>query len=191
MSSTLGLANVRVMTTLLFQAAGHAGYLVGGPALSGRAARHYCRLAHLEPDAGPAPARALPRHRRGADSGRTLEGRAPRALLPARVVMAVFRGKMLGALRWAFARDAVGCQRPCVPSSFSIFNRLGHAQKTPGMHIRERYRHGAGGHVSRAVPAGGPIKNARLVAYDGDCVTFTYRTRQGEADAGPMPLPNG
>ena len=35
---------------------------------------------------------------------------------------------------------------------------------------------------------GGPLKNARLVAYDGDCVTFTSRARQEEADAGP-PLP--
>ena len=35
---------------------------------------------------------------------------------------------------------------------------------------------------------GGPIKNARLVAYDGDCVTFTYRARQEEADAEPASL---
>jgi len=32
---------------------------------------------------------------------------------------------------------------------------------------------------------GGPIKNARLVAYDGARVTFTYRARHEEADAGP------
>ena len=32
---------------------------------------------------------------------------------------------------------------------------------------------------------GGPIKNARLVAYDGARVTFTYRARQEEANAGP------
>jgi hypothetical protein len=31
---------------------------------------------------------------------------------------------------------------------------------------------------------GGPIKNARLVASDGDCVTFTWRARQEEADSG-------
>jgi len=31
---------------------------------------------------------------------------------------------------------------------------------------------------------GGPLKNARLVAYDGERVTFTYRARQEEADAG-------
>ena len=31
---------------------------------------------------------------------------------------------------------------------------------------------------------GGPLKNARLVAWDGDRVTFTYRARQEEGDAG-------
>ena len=32
---------------------------------------------------------------------------------------------------------------------------------------------------------GGPLKNGRLVAYDGAHVTFTYRARQEEADARP------
>jgi putative transposase len=35
---------------------------------------------------------------------------------------------------------------------------------------------------------GGPLKNARLVAWDGERVTFTYRPRQEEADGGrPSP----
>jgi Putative transposase len=51
--------------------------------------------------------------------------------------------------------------------------------------IMERYRHGAGGvtYLARYL-RGGPIKNARLGAYDGARVTFTYRARQEEADAG-------
>jgi hypothetical protein len=54
----------------------------------------------------------------------------------------------------------------------------------------ERYRHGAGvvTYLARDL-RGGPLKNARLVAYDGDCVTFTYRARQEEADAGPASPP--
>ena len=32
---------------------------------------------------------------------------------------------------------------------------------------------------------GGPLKNARRVAYDGERVPFTSRARQEEADAGP------
>ena len=43
---------------------------------------------------------------------------------------------------------------------------------------------GPGGDVSGPLSAGGLLKNARLVAYDGDCVTFTSRARQEEADAG-------
>jgi hypothetical protein len=74
------------------------------------------------------------------------------------------------------------------PQQFlNLLNRLGHAQKTPwNVHIRERYRHGAGvvTYLARYL-RGGPIKNVRLVAYDGDCVTFTYRARQEEADARP------
>ena len=55
----------------------------------------------------------------------------------------------------------------------------------------ERADHGAlsprgrGGDLSGTVSVGGPIKNARLVAWDGDRVTFTYRARQEEAEAGP------
>jgi hypothetical protein len=109
-------------------------------------------------------------------------------LLPARVVMAVFRGKMLGALRQAFARDVLVLPETMRPQQFfNLLNRLGHAQKTPwNVHIRERYRHGAGvvTYLARYL-RGGPIKNARLVAWDGDRVTFTYRARQEDAEVGP------
>ena len=53
----------------------------------------------------------------------------------------------------------------------------------------ERYRHGAGvvTYLARYL-RGGPIKNARLVAWDGDRVPFTCRARQEEADGGsPAP----
>jgi hypothetical protein len=74
------------------------------------------------------------------------------------------------------------------PQQFlNLLNRLGHAQKTPwNVHIRERYRHGAGvvAYLARYL-RGGPIKNGRLVAYDGDCVTFTYRARQKGVNAEP------
>src|SRR4029434_4019016 len=54
----------------------------------------------------------------------------------------------------------------------------------------ERYRHGAGvvTYLARYL-RGGPIKNARLMAWDGARVTFTYRARQEEADAGPTSPP--
>ena len=57
------------------------------------------------------------------------------------------------------------------------------------MHIRERYRHGAGVVTSLARSLrGGPLKNARLVACDGDCVTLLHRARQEEADSGSPAL---
>jgi hypothetical protein len=101
--------------------------------------------------------------------------------------MAVFRGKMLSALRRAFAQDVLVLPEAMRPQQLlNLLNRLGHAQKTPwNVHIRERYRHGAGvvTYLARYL-RGGPIKNARLVAYDGACVTFTYRARQEEANVG-------
>jgi hypothetical protein len=109
-------------------------------------------------------------------------------LLPARVVMAVFRGKLLAALRQAFARGTLGLPEAMRPQQFlNLLTRLGHLTKTKwNVRIMERYAHGAGVvmYLARYL-RGGPIKNARLVAYDGACVTFTYRARQEEADAGP------
>jgi hypothetical protein len=108
-------------------------------------------------------------------------------LLPVRVVMAVFRGKMLDALRRALDRDALVLPAGLRPQQWrNLFNRLGHAQKTPwNVHMRERYGHGAGvvTYLARYL-RGGPLKNARLVAWDGERVTFTYRTRADEQASG-------
>ncbi len=106
-------------------------------------------------------------------------------LLPARVVMAVFRGKMLDALRQALARAALALPEGMPPQQLrQLLLRLGHPRKTPwNVHIRERYRHGAGvvTYLARYL-RGGPMKNARLVAYDGARVTFRCRARPEEAE---------
>jgi len=111
-------------------------------------------------------------------------------LLPVRVVMAVFRGKMLDAIRRACARDELVLPEAMRPQQFlNRLNRLGHAQTTPwNVHIRERYRHGAGvvTYLARYL-RGGPLKNARLVAWDGDRVTFTYRASAAEQASGAAP----
>jgi hypothetical protein len=185
----LWLTNVSVMTTLLFQAVhdtlrtllADPKYLGAQPGIL--AALHtWSQTLMLHPHV----------HCLVTGGGRTSDGawKAVRNgfLLPARVIMAVFRGKLLDALRRAFAQDALVLPEAMRPQQFlNLLNRLGHAQKTPwNVHIRERYRHGTGvvTYLARYL-RGGPIKNARLVAYDGDCVTFTYRARQEEADAGP------
>ena len=112
-------------------------------------------------------------------------------LLPARVIMAVFRGKMLDAIRQACARGTLALPEPMRPQQFvNLLNRLGHPRKTQwNVRIMERYRHGAGvvTYLARYL-RGGPLKNGRLVAYDGDCVTFTYRARHEAVDAGSASL---
>ena len=68
----------------------------------------------------------------------------------------------------------------------NLLNRLGHPTQTR-WHVRimERYAYGAGVVTSLArYLRGGPLKNARLVAWDGAHVTFTYRTRAQEYTSG-------
>src|SRR2546427_916441 len=67
-------------------------------------------------------------------------------LLPARVVMAVFRGKMLAAIRHALACGALTLPEPMGPQQLlNLLNRLGHPRKTKrNARTMERYRHGAG-----------------------------------------------
>lgn len=106
-------------------------------------------------------------------------------LLPVRVVMAVFRGKLLAAIRHGLAREELVLPAGLALQRFlNLLNRLGHPRKTKwNVHIRERYRHGAGVVTSLArYLRGAPLKNTRLVAYDGARVTFTCRPRQEEAD---------
>jgi Putative transposase/Transposase zinc-binding domain len=109
-------------------------------------------------------------------------------LLPARVVMAVFRGKMVDAIRRTLARGEFALPEPMGPQQLlNLLNRLGHPRKTKwNVRIMERYRHGAGvvTYLARYL-RGGPIKNARLVAFDGARVTFLHRTRQ-EGTAAPQ-----
>jgi len=142
----LWLANVPMMTTLLFQAVhdtlctllADPTYLGAQPGII--AALHtWSQTLVLHPHV----------HCLVTGGGRTPDGHWKAVhngfLLPARVVMAVFRGKMLGALRRAFARDAFVLPEAMRPQQFlNLLHRLGHAQKTPwNVHIRERYRHGA------------------------------------------------
>jgi hypothetical protein len=185
----LWLANVPVMTTLLFQAVRDTLYdLLADPTYLGAqpgiiAALHtWSQTLVLHPHV----------HCLVTGGGLTPTGQwvAVRNgfLLPARVVMAVFRGKMLAAIRQALAREALVLPEAVRPHQvLNLLNRLGHPRKTPwNVWIMERYRHGAGvvTYLARYL-RGGPIKHARLVAWDGERVTFTYRARQEDADARP------
>ena len=189
----LWLANVPVMTTLLFQAVRDTlGTLLADPKYLGAqpgilAALHtWSQTLVLHPHV----------HCLVTGGGLTAAGdwKAVRNgfLLPARVVMAVFRGKMLAAIRHALACEALTLPEPMGPQQLlNLLNRLGHPRKTKwNVRIMERYRHGAGvvTYLARYL-RGGPIKNSRLVAYDGDRVTFTCRARPEEANVGSASPP--
>ena len=107
-------------------------------------------------------------------------------LLPTRVVMAVFRGKMVAAIRQTFTRGALALPELMRPQQLlNLLHRLGHPTKTKwNVRIMERYAHGTGvvTYLARSL-RGGPLKKARLVAWDGDRVTFTSRARQEDADS--------
>src|SRR2546422_1736016 len=155
----LWLANVSVMTTLLFQAVhdtlrtllADPKYLGAQPGII--AALHtWSQTLVLHPHV----------HCLVTGGGVTPDGhwKAVRHgfLLPARVVMAVFRGKMLGALRRAFAQDALGLPEAMRPQQFlHLLNRLCHPTKTSwNVHIMERYAPGAGAvtHFARSLIGG-------------------------------------
>jgi hypothetical protein len=95
-------------------------------------------------------------------------------LLPAAVVRSLFRGKVLGALEelWLSGQlqlpsrlDAEGVRRVLVEAARQKWN----------IRIAERYAHGCGvmKYLARYV-RGGPIKDQRFVAFDGQQVTFRY-----------------
>ncbi|MBM3224028.1 MAG: transposase [Candidatus Tectomicrobia bacterium] len=187
----LGLANVPLLTTLLFQAVRDTlcPFLVDPKYLGAQPGI----IAALQ-----TWSQTLVRHPHGhcvvTGGGLTPTGQwvAVRngLLLPARVVMAVFRGTMLDAIRRAFARDTLGLPETMRPQPWrNLLNRLGRPKNTPwNVRIMARYRHGAGvvTYLARDL-RGGPLKHARLVAWDGVRVTFRSRARQeGGGDKGPV-----
>ncbi len=114
-------------------------------------------------------------------------------LLPMRVVMALFRGKLLAALRQGVAHGTltlpVGQRQQHVES---LLNKLG--RQKWNVHIRERYASGQGVLIYLArYLRGGPLSNRRLHACDGQEVVFGYEERVkgpgGQAKHRTMHLP--
>jgi hypothetical protein len=105
-------------------------------------------------------------------------------LLPVAVVRSLFRGKVLGAIEelWLSGRLQVpphleedGVRRVLVEAARPKWN----------IRIAERYPHGRGvmKYLARYV-RGGPIKDHRLVAFDGEQVTFRYGNHRDLDDQG-------
>ena len=99
-------------------------------------------------------------------------------LLPSRVVMALFRGKLLAAIRRAVRQGQLQLPAGMRPQRCeNLLNKLGRAKWN--VHIRERYPHGAGvlTYLARYV-RGGPLANQRLVSSAHGEVTFRYRVQR-------------
>jgi len=177
----LWLANVRAMTNLLFAAVhetlgellGDAKYLGACPGII--AALHtWSQTLVLHPHL----------HCLVTGGGLTEAGqwRPVRNgfLLPARVVMALFRGKLLATIDAAIRAGTLR-----LPTSLTLRqwetlrNKLG--RRKWNVHIRERYPHGTGvlTYLARYI-RGGPLANQRLVSGNPGEVTFRYRVN-GEA----------
>ena len=114
-------------------------------------------------------------------------------LLPMRVVMALFRGKLLAAIRQGLQSGQLtpppGKRRQQVEN---VLNKLGRTKWN--VHIRERYAYGQGVLIYLArYLRGGPIANRRLRACDGQQVVFAYEERAkangGQARRTTMSLP--
>jgi hypothetical protein len=101
-------------------------------------------------------------------------------LLPSRVVMALFRGQLLAAIRRAVRQEQVQLPAGRRPQrGENLLHKLGRAKWN--VHICERYPHGTGVliYLARYV-RGGPLSNQRLVSSAHGEVTFRYRVN-GEA----------
>jgi hypothetical protein len=186
----LWLGNVRAMTNLLFatvhetldELLGDVHYLGAQPGII--AALHtWSQTLVLHPHL----------HCLVTGGGLTAEGqwRAVRNgfLLPARVVMALFRGKLLAAVDAAVHRGTLTLPDGMPLRHWVILrNKLG--RQKWNVYIRERYPHGTGvlTYLARYL-RGGPIANRRLVACAQGVVTFCYRLN-GEG-AGDEPTPQG
>jgi hypothetical protein len=99
-------------------------------------------------------------------------------LLPARVVMPMFRGKLLAALHQALDSEQLTLPPGVVPHQLRmLFNRLG--RQKWHVQIMERYAHGQGvvSYLARYL-RGGPLNPARVVAWDEQSVTFWYADNQ-------------
>lgn len=109
-------------------------------------------------------------------------------LLPARVVMALFRGKLLAAIRQGVGHGQLTVpQGTRQPQLENRLNKLGRMKWN--VHVRERYPHGAGvlTYLARYL-RGGPLSNHRLVSCEPGRVSFRYRVNGDGSDSRPRGL---
>lgn len=97
-----------------------------------------------------------------------------RILLPARVLMQMFRGKFRFYLRRALLSERLKLPQGMASNRFlSLLNRLG--RMSWNVRVQDRYPHGASvaGYLARYM-SGGPLSNKRIVSVTDEDVTFQY-----------------
>jgi hypothetical protein len=108
--------------------------------------------------------------------------------LPARVLMMLFRGKLLAALREGSERAQLRLPPDLSRERFSsLLNRLGRVKWN--VRLCTRYTHGEGvaAYLARYLK-GGALKNTQLVAADASCVRFRYTPHRDEHDSATEPM---
>lgn len=107
--------------------------------------------------------------------------------LPMRVVMALFRGKLLAKLREAIERGELRVPPDTtMQRCLNLLNRLGRLKWN--VHLRERYAHGEGVMIYLArYLKGGALRNTQLTQLDERCVGFRYQPH-GHPEASTLML---
>ena len=126
------------------------------------------------------------------NGGLTAQGRwrdcVKSCLLPRKVLMIVFRGKLRAELLQALSRDQLRLPPDLTAAQLrGQLNRLG--RQTLNVKILERYEHGAGvvRYLARYL-RGGPLANGRLLSVSDRQVRFRARRSNGDACDGEVRL---
>lgn len=104
--------------------------------------------------------------------------------LPARVVMHLFRGKFIAALRQSQQQGNLTLPPDLRPNQWqSLLNKLG--RKKWNVNVREQYAHGQGvaTYLARYM-RGGPLNNRQLRSLDSNKVTFRYYAHKDNPEGG-------
>jgi hypothetical protein len=99
-------------------------------------------------------------------------------LLPARVVMPVFRGKLLAAVHTALDTEQLSLPAGMtLPQLRMRLNRLGRQPWHVQIMTRYAHGHGVATYLARYL-RGGPLKPGRIVSWDAQTVTVRYADNQ-------------
>jgi hypothetical protein len=178
----LWLAKVREVATLLFHTAwATLSELLGDPKYLGATPGMLAALHPWEQTLVLHPHLHCLVTGGGWDGARWRAGRNG-YLLPARVVMPGFRGKLLAAVHTALDAGQLTLPAGVTPPQLRmLLHRLG--RQKWHVQIMTRYAHGQGvaTYLARYL-RGGPLKPGRIVSWDAQTVTFRYADNQ-ELDA--------